>query len=240
MHDRLSGSTEVVTGPEEPVDADGQPVIIASEVAEQLREQACKLLEQVQRDDRLSQWQAAVMTGDLLDRARRSLAGEDLPPTTFARILRSCVLVRDRATVPDLPPDSLLDELVIHTTEHGLASHNAAAQALRGMLADARGDLDEAMDAVVNAMVTVELDSQPSLERVFASNDIGSLLTHLGLVDIAVEQFDMAALDCAAAGLLREQIIVLGNKTISAIAHGLSLERAAQWDQAAEDRKSVV
>ena len=218
MHDQLSGGAiDLVNGVSQPAAAAGEP-------GDALRREACTLIERAQQDDRQQRWEAAVLSGDLLDRSRRALAGRQMRPSTFARILRSMVLVRSYADLADLPPDPVLDELVTHTTEHGLASHNAAAQALRGNLAQARGRLDEAMDAAVNAMVTVEL-TEPSLERVFALNDIATLLLRLGAVGMAAQSYANAAADAERAGLLREYIIVLGNRVMSEVVHGLALER---------------
>jgi diguanylate cyclase len=226
VHDQLSAAATALVGSAE------QPLAAAGSPSEELRSEACNLLDQAQSEDRQERWKAAVVTGDLIDRARRALDGSVLAPTGFARVLRSVVLIRDLADVPDLPPEPLLDELITHTTQHGLASHNAAAQALRGVLAESRGDMDEAMDAAVNAMVTVELVHEPSLERVFASNDIATLLLHLGVVDLAVQMYATAAADSAAAGLPREHVITFANQVMSEIVHGLTLERAGDPDRA--------
>lgn len=226
MQDQLVGAaTDLVDG----VD---QPAAEADLLGDSLRLEACTLMERAANDDRQQRWQAAVLTGDLLDRARRALAVKEMEPSTFARVLRSSVLIRDMAAVPDLPADPVLDELITHTTEHGLASHNAAAQALRGNLAEARGDLDEAMDAAVNAMVTVELINEPSLERVFASNDIATLLLRLGLVRTAAQCYGNAATDAEAAGLRREYIITLGNQVASELLYAMALERTPEPQRA--------
>jgi diguanylate cyclase (GGDEF)-like protein len=202
--------------------------------ADALPAEACALLERAQAGDRQQRWQAAVLTGELLDRARRAMAGTVLTPATFARMLRASVLVRDLADVPDLPPDPLLDELITHTIEHGLTLHNAAAQAVRGTLAEARGDLDVAMDAAVNAMVTVESVDEPSLGRIFARNDIAGLLLRLGTVGLAVRSYAEAAADAEAAGLTREYLITLGNRVTSELVLGFTLERTPKPERAAE------
>jgi diguanylate cyclase len=227
VHDQLSGATDLIAG-------EDLPTVVPSDRSDELRVEACGLLDRARSEDRQQRWQAAVLTGDLLDRARRALANGDLTPSTFARVLRSNVLVRELADVPDLPADPLLDELVTHTTEYGLASHNAAAQALRGMLASSRGSVEEVMDAAVNAMVTLELvqGDKPSLERVFAANDIAALLQIMGLPDIAAQMYASAVADSAAAGLVREEIITLGNQVASEVLYGMLLERLGRLDEA--------
>ena len=202
--------------------------------AESLGIEACILLDRTQAGDHQQRWQTALLTDDLLDRARRALAGADISPTTFARVLRASVLVRDLADVPELPPDPLLDELITHTIEHGLAAHHAAAQALRGTLAETRGDLDAAMDAATNAMITVEHVGEPSLERVFASNDIAALLLRLGTVSLAMRSYAEGAADAEAAGLPREHLVSLGNLVASELVLGLTLERTPKPQRAAE------
>lgn len=205
-----------------------------AEPGDALRIETCTLVERARLGDHQQRWEAALLSGDLLDRARRALAGEDLAPSTFARMLRAGVLVRDLANVPELPPDPLLDELITHTTEYGLAPHNATAQALRGTLAEARGDLDAAMDAAVNAMITIELLNEPSLERAVACDDIGALLLRLGTVSLAVRSYAEAAADTEATGMLREHLITLGNLVASELILGFALERSPRPERAAE------
>lgn len=192
------------------------------------------LLDRAQAGDHQQRWKTALLTNDLIDRARRALAGAELSPSTFARVLRASVLVRDLAEVPELPPDPLLDELITHTLEYGLAPHHAAAQALRGTLAETRNDLDTAMDAAVNAMITVENVGEPSLERVFASNDIAGLLLRLGTVGLAMRSYAEAAANAEAAGLTREYLITLGNLVASELVLGLTVERTPKPQRAAE------
>ena len=202
--------------------------------AESLGIEGCILLDRAQAGDHQERWQVALLTDDLLDRARRALAGAGLSPSTFARVLRASVLVRDLAEVPQLPPDPLLDELITHTIEHGLGAHHAAAHALRGTLAETRGDLDAAMDDAVNAMVTVENAGEQGLERVFASSDIAALLLRLGTVGLAVRSYAEAAADAKAAGLIREHLVSLGNQVASELILGLTLERTPKPERAAE------
>jgi diguanylate cyclase (GGDEF)-like protein len=206
--------------------------------------EACALVERTEAGDRQQRWQAALLIGELLDRARRALAGRSpgsvITPATFARVLRAGVLVRDLAEVPDLPPDPLVDELITHTIEHGLVPHNAAAQALRGTLAETRGDLDTAMDAAVNAMVTVEDFDEPCLERVFAHNDIAALLLRLGTVSLAVRSYAKAAANAETAGLIREHLITLGNLVASELVLGFTLERTPKPERAAEHFQTAI
>jgi len=238
VHDQLSGvATDPADGADHPDPLRAGTCASLAQTgdpAQSLGVEACKLLDRTQAGDRQQRWQTAVLIGELLDRARRALASAQLAPSTFARVLRASVLVRDLAEVPDLPPDPLLDELITHTIEYGLAPHNAAAQALRGTLAEARGDLDAAMGAAVNAMVTVENVDEPSLERVFASNDIAALLLRLGTVNLAILSYAEAAHDAETAGLTSEYLVTLGNLVASELVLGFTLERTPEPERAAE------
>lgn len=238
MHDQPSCVATDPTGSADrpdPLRAGACAVIAQTgDPAQSLGVEACILLDRTQAGDHQQRWQTALLTDELLDRARRALAGAGLSPSTFARVLRASVLVRDLAEIPQLPPDPLLDELITHTIEHGLAAHHAAAQALRGALAETRGDLDVAMDAVVNAMITVENAGEPSLEQVFACNDIAALLLRLGTVGLAVRSYAEGVAVAEAAGLVREHLVTLGNLVASELVLGLTLEHTPKPQRAGE------
>ena len=172
--------------------------------------------------------QAAVMTDELLDRAKRSLNDGALSPPYFARILRASALVRNMARLPELPPDPLVHELVAHTVQHGLAAHNAAAQALRGSLAVSRGSVDDALDAAVDAMTTLELVEENSVERALAINDTGSLLDQLGLPEVAAEMFERSAAVFGELGMVSYQIMTYGDQVRAELLYGMWLERVGQ------------
>lgn len=172
--------------------------------------------------------QAAVMTDELLDRARRASKNGELSPQFFARVLRAAALVRNMARLPELPPDPLVHELVAHTVQHGLAAHNAAAQALRGTLAVSRGSIDDALDAAVDAMATLELVEDNSVERALAINDTGSLLDQFGLPEVAAEMFERSAAVFAALGMTAYQIMTIGDQVRTELLYGMWLERVGQ------------
>ena len=199
-----------------------------------LLDEGRQLLNRACTGDHRERGQTAVMTDDLLDRARRSLEDGALGPPSYARILRAGALIREMARLPELPPDPLVHDLVAHTVQHGLAAHNAAAQALRGSLAISRGSVDEALDAAVDAMATLELLDEHTVERALAMNDTASLLDHLGLPDVASDVYGKAAAEFAAAGVLAYQIEMTGDQVRTRLEHGLWLERVGQEAAGAE------
>lgn len=172
--------------------------------------------------------QAAVMTDELLDRARHSLQDGTLSPPFFARVLRAAALVRNMAQLPELPPDPLVHELVSHTMRYGLAAHNAAAQALRGQLAVSRGSIDDALDAAVDAMTTLESVQETSVERALAINDTGSLLDQFGLSDVAAEMFQQSGAVFGELNMTAYQIMSIGDQTRAELLYGMWLERVGQ------------
>lgn len=189
------------------------------------------LLDRACTGDNRERGQAAVMTDELLDRMRHALGDGALDPSSYARVLRASALVRNMARLPELPPDPLVNELVSHTVTHGLAAHNAAAQALRGTLAMSRGSFDEALDAAVDAMVTIErvgADGDSSVERALAMNDTASLLDQLGLPDVAAGMFADSAAEFGRLGMTAYRVMTVGDQVRSELLHGLWLERIGQ------------
>ena len=193
-----------------------------------------KLLDRACTGDHRERGQTAVITDELLDRARRSLQDGALSPPSYARVLRAGALIRNMARLPQLQPDPLVHDLVAHTVQHGLAAHNAAAQALRGTLAVSRGSVDEALDAAVDAMATVELLEEHTVERALAMTDTAGLLDQLGLTEIAAHMYGRASAAFAELGNRGYQIMMTGDQVRTLLLHGLWLERAGQQDAGAE------
>lgn len=196
--------------------------------------EARQLVDRACTGDHRERGQCAVMIDDLLDRARSSLRGGELSPPTFARVLRAGALVRNMARLPELPPDPLVHDLVAHTVRHGLAAHNAAAQALRGTLAISRGLVDEALDAAVDAIATVELLDEHTVERALAMGDTAALLEQLGLGEKACEMYGKAAAAFAEIGMQRYQVMVTDDQVRTEVLHGMWLERLGQATAGAE------
>ncbi len=211
-----------------------QPASPAAEQDDALLVEGRELLDRACTGGNGDRGQAAVMTDELLDRARRALSEGELSPPSFARVLRASALVRNMARLPELPPDQLVHELVRHTVQHGLAAHNAAAQALRGSLAVSRGSVDDALDAAVDAMVTVELVPENTVERALAINDTGSLLDQLGLPEVAAEMFARSAAVFGELGMVAYQIMTIGDQVRSELLYGMWLERVGKADDGAE------
>jgi diguanylate cyclase (GGDEF)-like protein len=210
------------------------PATPPGELDEPLLAEGRRLLDRACTGGNRDRGQAAVMTDELLDRARRAAHEHTLSPPYFARVLRAAALVRNMARLPELPPDTLVHELVAHTVQHGLAAHNAAAQALRGSLAVSRGSIDDALDAVVDAMVTLELVEEPSVERALAINDTGSLLDQLGLPEVAAEMFERSAGVFGELGMTAYQIMTIGDQVRAELLYGMWLERVSQSVAGAE------
>jgi diguanylate cyclase (GGDEF)-like protein len=192
-----------------------------------------RLLDRACTGDQRDRGQAAVMSDELIDRARGALRDGQLTPPCFARVLRGAALVRNMARLPGLPPDPLVHDLIAHTVQHGLPAHNAAAQALRGTLAVSRGAVDEALDAVVDAMATLELVQEHSVERALAMSDTAALLDQLSLSDKASDLYGQSAAGFATVGMLGYQIMTTGDQVRTELLHGLWLERVGQSGAAA-------
>lgn len=205
----------------------------AGERDEELLREGRVLIDRACTGDQSDRGQAAVMTDDLLDRARRALRDAAMSPPYYARVLRAAALVRNMAKLPELPPDPLVHELVSHTVRHGLAAHNAAAQALRGTLALARGSVDDALTAVVDAMATLEIAEEHTVDRALAINDTAVLLDQLGLPDQAAELFARCVEEFAAVGMPGYQVMTMGDQVKAELVYGLWLERVGQQVPAA-------
>lgn len=193
-----------------------------------------QLLDRACTGDQRDRGQAAVMTDDLLDRAKRSLRDGSLTPPCFARVLRASALVRNMAQLPELPPDPLVLDLVAHTVRYGLAAHNAAAQALRGTLAISRGLVDEALDAAVDAMATVELLDEHTVERALAMSDTAALFDQIGLAELSSDLYERTAVEFGTVGMPSNQIKVTADQVRTAVLHGMWLERLGQVTAGAE------
>jgi len=193
-----------------------------------------QLVDRACTGDHRERGQTAVMIDDLLDRARSSLRSGMLSPPGYARVLRASALVRNMARLPELPPDPLVHDLVAHTVRHGLAAHNAAAQALRGTLAISRGLVDEALDAAVDAMATVELLDEHTVERALAMSDTAALLDMLGLGELSTDLYGRAAAAFGEIGMLTYQIMITGDQVRTEVLHGMWLERLGQAEAGAE------
>lgn len=196
--------------------------------------EARRLLDRACTGDQRDRGQAAVMTDELLDRARRALQDRGLTPPCYARVLRASALVRNMAQLPELPPDPLVHDLIAHTVRHGLAAHNAAAQALRGTLAISRNSVDEALYATVDAMATIELVAEHSVERALAMSDTASLLDQLAMPEQASDLYGQAAAEFEVIGMRGYYIMTTGNQVRTELLHGLWLERIGQPAAGAE------
>jgi diguanylate cyclase (GGDEF)-like protein len=196
--------------------------------------EARRLLDRACTGAQRDRGQAAVMTDDLMDRAKRSMRDGSLTAPYFARVLRACALVRNMAQLPELPPDPLVLDLVAHTVRHGLAAHNAAAQALRGTLAISRGLVDEALDAAVDAMATVELLDEHTVERTLAMSDTAALLDQIGLAELSSDLYERTAAEFGRVGMPANQIKVTADQVRTAVLHGMWLERLGQVTAGAE------
>jgi diguanylate cyclase len=198
------------------------------ELDEAILREGRQLLDRACTGDQRDRGQAAVMTDDLLDRAKHSLYDGTLSAPCYARVMRASALVRNMARLPELPPDPLVHDLIAHTVKHGLAAHNAAAQALRGTLAASRGSVDEALDAAVDAMATIELSCEHSVERALALNDIAALLDQLALIELSSNLYGQSAAEFGAVGMRGYQIMMTGDQVRTEVLHGLWLERIGQ------------
>lgn len=194
--------------------------------------EARQLLERACTGDQSDRGQSAVMTDELLDRARHAMRDGALSPQGFARVLRGCALIRTMARLPELPPDPLVYDLIAHTVHHDLPAHNAAAHALRGSLAVSRGSVDEALDSVVDAMTTVELLDEHSVERALAMTDTASLLESLGLPDVAAELYSGGAAQFGSVDMPGYEIMTMGDHARTEALYALWLERAGRADEA--------
>lgn len=195
---------------------------------EEFLDEGRRLLDRACTGDQRERGQVAIMADDLLDRARHVLLAGDLGAASFARILRAGALVRNMARLPDLPPDPLVYDLVVHTIKHGLPAHNAAAQALRGTLAISRGLVDDALDAAVDAMATIELIEEHNVERALAVCDAAGLLDQLGVSEVACELYGQAAAEFSAVGMHGYQIMMISDQVRCELLHGLWMERLGQ------------
>jgi diguanylate cyclase (GGDEF)-like protein len=183
----------------------------------------------------------------LLSEALRALQDGQLGPAGYARILRAGGLIYHMARLPEHPPEPLVNDLLAHTVQYGLAAHNAAAHALRGTVVSFNGSISEALDAAVDAMITIELLDEHTIERALAICDIAALLDSLGLPQVAADMFSQAAAEFAAVGRPDYQMMMLGDRVRTWLEHGLWLERAglkdagaAQFADAAEAAKCAL
>lgn|GEM_PF-5415454 len=193
-----------------------------------------QLLDRACMGDQRERGQTAVIADELLDRARHAMEDGDLGAASYARVLRASALVRNMARLPDLPPDPLVHDLVVHTVKHGLSAHNAAAQALRGTLAISRGLVDDALDAAVDAMATIELIDEHTVERALAVSDTAALLDQLGMTEVACDVYGKAAELFSAVGMRGYQIMMTGDQVRCELLHGMWMERLGQPAAAAE------
>jgi diguanylate cyclase (GGDEF)-like protein len=184
---------------------------------------------------------------DFLNDAMHALQDGHLDPAGYARILRAGGLIYHMARLPELTPEPLVIDLLAHTVQYGLAAHNAAAQALRGTIVLFNGSISEALDAAVDAMITIELLDEHAMERALATCDTAALLDSLSLPEIAADMYRQAATEFAAIDMPDYQVMMLADQVRTQLEHGLWLERtgqveagAAQFTTAAELAKHAL
>jgi diguanylate cyclase len=196
-----------------------------AELDEALLRECRQLLDRASTGDQGDRGQAAVMSSELLDRATNALRQGLMTAPYYARVLRACAKMRNMAGLADLPPDPLVHDLIAHTVQYGLAAANAAAQALRGTLAVSRGSIGEALDAAIDAMATLELLDEHTVERALAISDTANLLDRLGLADRAADLHGQAAAVFDSAGNTGYAVMSLAEQVHSKLLHALWLQR---------------
>ncbi|WP_018683292.1 GGDEF domain-containing protein [Actinokineospora enzanensis] len=164
-------------------------------------------------------------------------------PRMVAQLLRSAVAVR--VFNPELvdSAEPLLDELLAHTRRHGLVVLKADAHALRGhrlLLASAE---DPALTEAAIALAMLDEDITPdtqfgrrSWDMIMATTlmDIGTLLTQLGVYEIADQVMNRAAKSIRAGAGPHLISVHMINRARLLVGWGLRLERISEDERAAE------
>ncbi|GAB3283870.1 GGDEF domain-containing protein [Parasphingorhabdus pacifica] len=191
-----------------------------------------------QHGDALGQ-RTTIRKGDhLLAEAQRR--GE---PRIVGQLLRHCSSMRLSTPGFAETADPLLDELLAHTKRHGLGVLEADARALRGRRALLGGNEDDALSEVAEALAMLDHELVPdaalgrrSWERLLATalSDIGSVLTQLGVYEMADEVMARAHQRIRESGGPHEIAVHLINRCRMLLGWGLRLERVGQEDIATE------
>lgn len=165
-------------------------------------------------------------------------------PWVVAQLLRNCASMRLSTPEFTRSADRLLDELLAHTRRHGLVVLEADAQALRGHRELLAGSEDRALSEIASGLAILDEERKPdpslgqrSWERLLATalNDIGLVLTQLGIYEKADEVMSRAHHRIRASGGPHEIAVHMINRCRMLLGWALRLERSGQ-DAVATDR----
>lgn len=197
---------------------------------------ARELIALAQRSDRQEQFTAVHEADELLAEARRR--GE---PWMLAQVLRAAVVTRlvTPGLVHEINP--LLDELLVHTQQHGLVVLEADTYVLRARRDLLVGDEDGALSATATALAILDDDLQPdpqlgrrAWDRLLAQVlvTVALVLTQLGVYEMADEVMTRAQPCVRDSGGPHEIALHLINRTRMLVGWGLRLERVGRFEEA--------